>query len=62
MSRAKFFSLLVDETTDLSKREQMTMCLRYVSDEKLREDIIDYISVNDMTSEGLANTILARLH
>ena len=61
MSRAKFFSLLVDETTDLSKREQMTMCLRYVSDEKLREDIIDYISVNDMTSEGLANTILARL-
>jgi len=37
------------------------MCLRYVSDEKLREDIIDYISVNDMTSEGLANTILARL-
>jgi len=62
VSRAKFFSLLVDETTDLSKREQMTMCLRYVSDEKLREDIIDYISVNDMTSEGLANTILARLH
>jgi len=43
------FSLLVDETTDLSKQEQMTVCLRYVSAEKLGKDFIDYISVNDMT-------------
>ena len=31
VSETKFFSLLVDETTDLSKLEQMTkVCLRYV--------------------------------
>ena len=29
VSHAKFFSLLVDKTTDLSKKEQMTVCLRY---------------------------------
>lgn len=27
VSEAKFFSLLVDEITDLSKQEQMTICL-----------------------------------
>jgi len=27
VSEAKFFSLLVDETTDLSKQEQMTICV-----------------------------------
>ena len=61
VSEAKFFSLLVDETTDLSKEEQMTICLRYVSDNKIREDFIDYVSVDDMTGEGLANAILSRL-
>jgi hypothetical protein len=58
---AKFFSVLVDETTDLSKQEQMTMCLRYVTDNHLCEDFIDFISVSDMTGVGLANTILSRL-
>jgi len=61
VSEAKFFSLLVDETTDLSKQEQMTICLRYISDNKLREYFVDYVSVHDMTGEGLANVILAHL-
>ena len=62
VSEAKFFSLLVDETTDLSKQEQMTICLRYISDNKQSEDFVDYVSVHDMTGiEGLANVILAHL-
>ena len=30
ISKARFFSILVDETTDMSKQEQMTICIRYV--------------------------------
>jgi hypothetical protein len=47
--------------TDLPKEEQMTICLRYVIDNKLREDFIDYIKVNVMTGEGLAGSILGHL-
>jgi len=48
-------------TTDLSKQEQMTICLHYVSGEKVWEDFIDYVSVNYMTGEGLADAILGCL-
>jgi len=39
----------------------MTVCLRYVSNKKVRKDFVDCVAVNDMTGEGLANTILSRL-
>ena len=37
------------------------MCLRYVVNNQLREDFIDYVSVEDMTGEGLAAAILTHL-
>ena len=61
VSHAKFFSLLVDETTDLSKQEQITMCFHCSSNEKLCEDFIDYVAVNNMTGKRLTDSILARL-
>ena len=61
VSENKFFSVLVDETTDLSKQEQMTICLRYVSKNQLREDFVDNVAVDNMTGEGLATSILTRL-
>jgi len=54
--------LLVDETTDLSKQEQMTVCLRYIYNDQLHEDFkVDYLSLQDMTGEGLAAAILTHL-
>jgi hypothetical protein len=61
VSKAPFFSMLVDETTDLSKKEQITICLRYVFDNFIHEDFIDYVVADSMTGEGLAATILTHL-
>lgn len=61
VSKAQFFSLLVDETTDMAKQEQITICLRYVFEDMLHEDFIDYVVADAMTGEGLADTILTHL-
>jgi len=37
------------------------VCLRYVFNNQLREDFIDHVSVEDMTGEGVAATILTHL-
>ena len=41
---AKFFSILVDETCDISKKEQMSICVRYVDidDFVIREDFLGF--------------------
>ena len=33
INRSRFFSVLADETTDISCQEQLTLCARYVSDD-----------------------------
>ena len=42
--QAKFFSVLADETTDVSSSEQMSICVRYVHEEDctwtVREDFL----------------------
>jgi len=30
VNRAKIFSVMADETTDVSKQEQMSLCIRYI--------------------------------
>jgi hypothetical protein len=56
------FSILADETTDVSTKEQMSIVVRYVdenSDSKpvIREDFLDFLTVTDLSGEGLANVI-----
>lgn len=59
---AKYFSILADETTDISGIEQFSFSVRYVDtvgDEKiLREDFLKFVPVTDVTGEGLSNTII----
>ena len=54
----KWFTIMVDETTDLSNTEQMVFCLRYV-DEKLEvhEEFIGLYSLESTTSESIISTI-----
>lgn len=65
VNEAKFFSILADETTDISGIEQFTLCIRYVdnigSSSYLREDFLKFVPVSDVTGEGLANTLLKTL-
>ncbi|XP_022181250.1 52 kDa repressor of the inhibitor of the protein kinase-like [Myzus persicae] len=52
-----------DETTNISRIEQFSLCVRYFefSSMKMREDFLMFVSVTDVTCMGLANTLLNTL-
>nr|CAD7402376.1 unnamed protein product [Timema poppensis] len=54
-----FFTILAEETTDISRVEQFSFCVRYFDVEimDIREDFFTFISVYDMTGAGIADTI-----
>jgi hypothetical protein len=54
---AQWFSILVDETTDVGTIAQMTFCVRFVENEKVHEEFLQFIPVTDMTGKGLADII-----
>nr|XP_042895669.1 52 kDa repressor of the inhibitor of the protein kinase-like [Parasteatoda tepidariorum] len=58
-----FYSILADETTDISQVEQFSLCVRYVEDQsyEIREDFLTFVPVHDVTGAGLANTVLETL-
>ena len=57
LKAAKYFSLLVDESRDCGKIEQMYVCVRYVCEGVLHEDFFNFVR-----AEGLAaNSIMEKL-
>lgn len=54
-------SILADETTDVSRTEQMSVCVRYIHADYLREDFLDFVPVYDVTGNGLAEKIVETL-
>jgi len=60
---AKYFSILVDETQDVSRLEQMSFCVRYVDGVSncIMEDFLEFSIVHDMTGKGLSTSILQLL-
>ena len=59
----RYFTIIADETTDESTCEQLTLCIRYLDMQSytVREDFIGFVNVNNLTGEGLTNTILTML-
>ena len=55
LNKAKFFSVLCDETTDESTVEQMTVSARYVDMDALvaREDFLGFVDVTSTTGASL---------
>ncbi|XP_050517998.1 52 kDa repressor of the inhibitor of the protein kinase-like [Diabrotica virgifera virgifera] len=60
---AQFFTIIADETTDMSTKEQLSICLRYLDKLTLeiKEDFIMFIDVVDLTGENIAQKILEAL-
>lgn len=72
VNKAKYFSVIFDETTDTSKTSQLVIVLRYVYDKTINEDFITFIidchknnydqsSVNTepkMTGEIIGKTVI----
>ena len=60
ITNSKFFSILADEASDVSNKEQMSLVLRYLDLNFLvKESFVGFIHCNScLTGEHLSNTIL----
>lgn len=62
INESKSFSILADETTDISGVEQFSLCARYIDFNNgnpiLKEDFLKFVPVKDVTGEGLAQTLI----
>ena len=62
IKEAEMFSLLVDETKDLSKKEQVAIVLRYVDSKgMLHEQFLTFVEAGSLTAESLTKYILDTL-
>ena len=60
---AGVYSLLADETKDISKREQLAIVLRYVDPEKasIHEHFLTYVEATSLDAESLSSYLLTTL-
>ena len=59
IQRSTFFSIMADETTDMSNREQLVICLRWVDDDLVpHEDFIGMQKVERIDAETIKSVIL----
>ncbi|XP_039271809.2 52 kDa repressor of the inhibitor of the protein kinase-like [Styela clava] len=66
ISESGYFSVLADETSDVSNCEQFSICVRYVHKPfegkyELREDFLGFVEAKSLTGEYLANLLLKTL-
>ena len=59
--QAEFYSIIADEVCDVSNKEQLSLCLRYVHKDVVKEVFLDFAQVKRITGKELANTILHKL-
>lgn len=53
------FTVLADETTDVSVTEQLAVCIRYIDEENnVNESFLKFIKVHSLTGKNLADSIL----
>lgn len=59
VNAAQCFSLLADETTDISGTEQLSLCVRFVDAAagQVKEDFLQFVPIFDVTGKGLATVI-----
>ena len=52
VKEAKFYSVIADEVTDAANREELSLVLRYVVDDGIKEMFLDFIEVERITITG----------
>ncbi|KAJ8891750.1 hypothetical protein PR048_004303 [Dryococelus australis] len=64
VNKSKYFSVLLNETVDVSGIEQASLCIQYVEydteDFRLREDFLQFIPVIDLTERSSDSLILKK--
>lgn len=58
VKEAKFYSIIADEVCDVSNKEQLSLCVRYVQASSVKERFLDFVEVERITGRELASAIL----
>ena len=58
---AKYFTLIVDETKDISKSEQMSLVLRYTHNCIVHERFLSYTHAEKLNAAAITGYILSAL-
>ncbi|KAJ8915305.1 hypothetical protein NQ315_014813 [Exocentrus adspersus] len=65
IKKASYYTILADETTDISRIEQFSLCIRYLHEDckniSLREDFLQFVPVHSTKGVDLTNTIISTL-
>ena len=61
VQEAGFYSILADETKDMSKQEQLSIVIRYVHGTSVVERFLTFVIASDLTAEHLSKYILDTL-
>ena len=57
VKKARWYSILCDEVVDSGNKQQVSIVLRFVLDSTIREEFVDFVSVERITGEVLANKL-----
>ena len=58
---ARYFTLIADETKDISKSKQLSVVLRYVYNCRTHERFLSYTKCDELNSEALFTYIMKAL-
>ena len=58
VKHARFYSIIADEVTDVSNKEELSLVIRYLHKEQTKEVFVDVIEVERITGQVLGETIL----
>ncbi|XP_045463823.1 zinc finger MYM-type protein 1-like [Harmonia axyridis] len=61
VNSAKSSTVLADGTTDISTQEQASIGVRYLYNNDIKEDFLQFVPVSDLTGKNLATVILKSL-
>lgn len=51
------YSIIVDEARDISKQEQMSICVRYIVGSNIKERFLGFVLIQDLDANSLSKTI-----
>ena len=61
LSEAEFFSIMADETKDVSKREVISVSIRYLYDNAIHEEFVGICETDNLDAKSLKNSIVRSL-
>jgi hypothetical protein len=50
IKESKYFSILIDETSDISANKQLVLCIRYVFHNKVQEDLLKLVTIENTSN------------